>query len=712
MKRWILVIFLFTGGLALSQITIDETLTVQEMVEDILINSPCAEVSLFDSNTGTDHNEGNGIGVFYADGSGFPFETGVILSTGEVFKASGPNDDVPDSDGTAAWIGDEDLEEITNVEETFNASSIEFRFVPLSNRISFDFILASEEYNQDFECDFSDSFAFILTNRDTGEVQNLAVLPGTSIPITVTNIHPEVPISDVSDGCPARNEDFFGTYNFPPFRDREASPTDFNGQTVILTAIGDVENGTEYTIKLVVADSRDTLFDTAVFIGGNTFNIGIELGEDLSLENGSAPCVGTEGIEIGVEPDKTITYQWFAQNPDTMVFEIITEATTSYLFVDTPGTYRLRGTLSSGCVVDDDILVEFAPIPVAGNPSDYVQCEIGEADGRMIFDLQNPDVIEDILQGQDPSIFTVTFYETLLDAQEGINPLPDMYENISNPQQIFVRIAAGNTNCFDITTLNLIVRSIPVIALDELYRICVDENGDVITEEEGEPSPVLIQTGLPSGSFQFQWFLNGQELEGETNPGISPTQEGTYSVNISDLVNECSVSLDTQVVASSPPIEYEVDVISNFFAENSIVEATVEGLGTYVFRLDDGAFQQEGRFEDVPSGSHNLLIKDTTGCGSVVVSFNIVDYPKLLTPNQDGYHDTWNIFDLEAMDPTAQIYIFDRFGKLLTELRPNSLGWDGTYHGNPLPSSDYWFRVDYTEEGQEKTFRGHFTLKR
>ncbi|MBT4472229.1 MAG: T9SS type B sorting domain-containing protein, partial [Bacteroidetes bacterium] len=51
-------------------------------------------------------------------------------------------------------------------------------------------------------------------------------------------------------------------------------------------------------------------------------------------------------------------------------------------------------------------------------------------------------------------------------------------------------------------------------------------------------------------------------------------------------------------------------------------------------------------------------------------------------------------------------------GKLLKQISPLTPGWDGTYNGNALPSSDYWFRVEYTEQGIQKEIKGHFTLKR
>ncbi|MDX1461784.1 MAG: T9SS type B sorting domain-containing protein, partial [Marinirhabdus sp.] len=120
----------------------------------------------------------------------------------------------------------------------------------------------------------------------------------------------------------------------------------------------------------------------------------------------------------------------------------------------------------------------------------------------------------------------------------------------------------------------------------------------------------------------------------------------------------------------------------------------------------------EGTFNGVSAGSHTVTIRDANGCGSVTVEIGIVDYPRFMTPNLDGYNDTWNIIGIADADPSAKIYIFDRTGKLLKQISPTGEGWDGTYNGNPLPSSDYWFLVEYIEDDVQKEFRGHFTLKR
>ncbi len=82
--------------------------------------------------------------------------------------------------------------------------------------------------------------------------------------------------------------------------------------------------------------------------------------------------------------------------------------------------------------------------------------------------------------------------------------------------------------------------------------------------------------------------------------------------------------------------------------------------------------------------------------------------PKFFTPNNDGHNDLWQIGSITEY-PNAAIYIFDRYGKLLARMSSQSNGWDGTFNDQPLPSSDYWFKVNL-DNGN--IISGHFTLKR
>jgi gliding motility-associated-like protein len=136
------------------------------------------------------------------------------------------------------------------------------------------------------------------------------------------------------------------------------------------------------------------------------------------------------------------------------------------------------------------------------------------------------------------------------------------------------------------------------------------------------------------------------------------------------------------------------------------------GTGNLIYSLDGGAWQESNIFTGVQGGTHEVMVEDTEGCTNLTIDVLVIDYPKYFTPNGDGIHDTWNIVGLDQ--PDAKIYIYDRYGKLLKQITPTatSQGWDGTYIGSVLPSTDYWFTIDYKENDQQKQFKAHFSLKR
>ena len=342
----------------------------------------------------------------------------------------------------------------------------------------------------------------------------------------------------------------------------------------------------------------------------------------------------------------------------------------------------------------------------------YVICDYyNDNDGIAEFDLLNPELLDEILGGQDPLVYQLDFYGSLENAESEIDPLPITYENVINPQKIYARVTNINGECYDITEVILKVESIPEVALDPSYRLCVDAAGDPIQSEEGSDSPPVIDTLLDPSIYMFEWQLNGDVLLGEIGASITALQEGTYNVIVTEIQTGCFATATTEVIISSPPITYSVEV-SEAFASQHTITVSVQGAGDYIYQLDDYPFQASGYFINVQPGSHTVTIKDSNGCGSVTVQVAVIDFPRFMTPNQDGYHDTWNILGISVGDPTANIYIFDRFGKLLKQISPMSEGWDGSYNGNPLPANDYWFRIEYTENNVKKEFTGHFSLKR
>ena len=152
----------------------------------------------------------------------------------------------------------------------------------------------------------------------------------------------------------------------------------------------------------------------------------------------------------------------------------------------------------------------------------------------------------------------------------------------------------------------------------------------------------------------------------------------------------------------------------DFEANQMISVAASGGSGTYEYQLDGGDWQSNSIFEYVTGcQEHTVAVRDILGCSTIPeATVMIMEFPKLFTPNGDGYNDTWNIKCLRD-DPTAVISIFDRFGKLLYQFRPNRSVWNGTFNGSRLAGSDYWFMVDYmNSDGVQAQYRSHFSLRR
>jgi gliding motility-associated-like protein len=179
--------------------------------------------------------------------------------------------------------------------------------------------------------------------------------------------------------------------------------------------------------------------------------------------------------------------------------------------------------------------------------------------------------------------------------------------------------------------------------------------------------------------------------------------------------NQCATASKTINVTVSPSNTLvSADwTVTEAFAANQVVTINSTSAGNYLYQLDNGPFQQSPIFEHVAYGTHTATVIDANGCSTPITIDNIlvIDYPKIFTPNGDSFNDSWNIFSL-ADQTGSTIRIFDRYGKFLKEISPLGPGWDGTHNGHPLPATDYWFVVEYSEASVSKIFKSHFSLKR
>lgn len=210
-------------------------------------------------------------------------------------------------------------------------------------------------------------------------------------------------------------------------------------------------------------------------------------------------------------------------------------------------------------------------------------------------------------------------------------------------------------------------------------------------------------------AYTYQWYLDNIILQGETNYSLQVNQEGVYTVEVTNSYG-CTKTRTINVVASNIATIESVIVVD--LVENNTVTIEVSGPGDYVYSIDEELwpYQESNIFYNINPGEHTVYVKDLNGCGIVSKIVLVLGVPKYFTPNGDGYNDYWNVQGVTlTFNAKTVIQIFDRYGKLIKQISPLNQGWDGTFNGTPLPSTDYWYNITF-EDG--RNIKGHFSLKR
>ena len=250
---------------------------------------------------------------------------------------------------------------------------------------------------------------------------------------------------------------------------------------------------------------------------------------------------------------------------------------------------------------------------------------------------------------------------------------------------------------------SLIVNNLPNVTLPQDGYICLDGAGNSL-------GSFTLLANLNSNTHNFVWSNSTGIIPGQTRNNYRATLPGAYSVMATNINTGCSAVANATIETRLSP-EVVTAIVSNYFSETQTVTINVLPIGIYEYKLDFNPYQDNNVFSNLSMGVHEIWVRDKFFCGVKKITIQIIDYPNYFTPNGDNIHDTWNITELKNQ-PNSYIDIFDRYGKLIKQIKPSGLGWDGNYNGNPLPASDYWFTVYYVEQNTNQQFSSHFSLVR
>ncbi|MCC2590069.1 choice-of-anchor L domain-containing protein [Chryseobacterium sp. MFBS3-17] len=539
----------------------ESNFTPTQLVTDVLIGSSTvcgtpnvSNVSISPNQPVSDNNRF--WGYFNKGTSNFPFDAGIVLTTGYARKAGNVAESSMNDDNGGG--SDADLVAAVNPSSSVNdAGILEFDFVPSSTQMKFNFIFASEEYTGSFPCppsSFDDAFALLLKPNLPGAVyQNLAVLPGGAGPVSVTNILP------ASFSCGPINAQYFGSL--------QPNATNYNGITMPLTAQADVIPGQSYHIKMVIADVRDGIYDSAVFLEAGSFDIGVQILDPagVALPPEIEMCDNTPTPLAASVQVAGALYQWYLGNNP------IPGATNAVYVATQPGVYSVEVYIPGNNCPGE------ASITILGGTSATVQ------DVTLTQCYGPSNVLFNLLLTQ-PHISTTpgvtyTFYENLADAQAQNSNYITNPTAYSSPGNQTVYALVMSTFCPAIAEVELVKAEQIVVDIAQPGAInCTD------------PQITLnaLASVYPAGSV-FSWVATngGYIFSGADTLTPVIASGGTYTLTITkayqpgDVV--CSVSGSVTVSESFTPPSVTVMASDTLVCQGEPVTLTASGGVSYVW---------------------------------------------------------------------------------------------------------------------------------
>ncbi|NPA07922.1 MAG: gliding motility-associated C-terminal domain-containing protein [Chlorobi bacterium] len=712
---------------------------IEQLVKNVLISggSSCAvanvtNVTVSPNQPATDTERA--WGYFHKGTTAFPFTDGVVLVTGKARRAgnvleSGLSDPVPGS-----TVSDPDLVTAINpLAPLKDAVFIEFDFVPNSTQVKFNYIFASEEYTSNFPCGvYSDGFALLLKKVGDPTYTNMAILPGTAGPVSVTNIVP------AGNGftCGPINEAYFGGMNTANIE------TNFNGRTIPLTATATVIPGQTYHFKMVLADASDSSFDSAVFLQGGSFDIGMTIvdgsGNPLTTVNMCDNTPQTLTAQIAAVPG--MTFQWYKDGV------AIAGATNATYIATSPGVYVVRTFVGGTNCQTATVTIVGGTTPPAQNATLKL--------------CTTPSLATFNLNDATPQITTSTtaivrYYVNQADAvAQNANYLTaaQMASYNGTDGQVLYVVVSNGAFCSKTVTLTLRKEATPVAQLTATkVRICLGES-TTLTASNGATyqwtnlsGTGATQTVSPTQTTTYSVYAIGTQgckslqpasvtvevvpaikstlsggmicqgdvinldagagpnytylwSNGATSQTISVGTPGTYSVTITNGV--CSKVFTTQVIQAVIP-----EVINVNYNENGtmVITASNPSNGVLEYSIDNGlTWQNSNTFTNVPRNTViaiRVRVKNTS-CVGFLEYFTFV-MQNVITPNGDNINDIID-FRIVNKNKDFKASIFDRYGREV--YRESSLQpyWDGYFQGKRLNTSSYWYQVSFEDPASKK----------
>ncbi|MBI1287391.1 MAG: T9SS type B sorting domain-containing protein [Flavobacteriales bacterium] len=659
------------SGQATAQLVVDPNYTPQQLVQDVLVGQGVQVSNV--------QYSGNNASKGYFDGSNanLGISEGVILCTGKAIDAVGPNNgQSPFGDEGTDFHGNGDPQ-LTSISatSTFDAANLEFDFIPSSDTVSFRYVFASNEYMYWVGQGFTDVFAFFISGPTITGEQNIALIPGTSTPVTIDNVNAN------------SNSQYYISNENPP-----GTSVEYNGFTSVFTATAIVTACQQYHIRLVIADGGNGEYDSAVFLEARSFSSPtVSIDPQTNYTNSQSGFDLIEGCST-----MSLTFERSApySNALTVALDVSGSATNGVDVSNIPNSL----TFAPG---DSTVTVSFDVL------------EDGLTEGTE--DL----TIEVVLNSQCSSNPSASVTVTIEDAEPfTVQTSPDVVFTCPQEYQIDATASGGyGTLTYDWSVSGETGSSITVFPLESTaYTVTVtDECGfsetatTVVNTSGYEPLQLEVADVVVCDGELAQLVANVEGGQGNrTFTWNGASGSGTYTFQATQSTDVAVTVTDDCGLSTSTTASVQVDDAMALFTQQLVRHNAIEFTNTtpntqsVYWDFGDTLTSDEEMithyYDTAGTYTVTMVVVNTNGCVDSVIQ-DVTVYPPLhvyipnaFTPNEDGINETFGVmgegylyYDLE---------IFDRWGnKILSGRFTDENAWDGTIHGNKAPQGMYVYRV-------------------
>lgn len=602
----LIVLLIFSSGMANAQLVINNGGSAQDLAnllegQGIQITNPVINCA------------NNGWGTYNSNVPNFTSEEGIILSTGRVVDAVGPN--LTESRSTNFGTPGSSLLTAVSGFSTYDACTFEFDIVPQGDTLKFDFVFASEEYEEYVGSSFNDVFGFFISgpgivgDPGLGVEKNIALLPGTNTPVTINNINNGNP--NTSPVTPPTNSEFFNANPLNP-----NAFIEYDGWTVNLQAIAEVTPCETYHLKLIIADASDRVWDSGVFI------------EKIESNNVQLSTTTVGGIDNMIEGcnngEITFTRQNVTNDPLDVEFYVQGTATNGVDYAQigadpnplVPKTITIpanQATASIDVIPFDDGIVEGEEylLILIGNP----QCNNAISDSIRFYIHDSLDVFIDppvtnICEGGDVT-FSVTNGGTAFSWD------PPTFLNDPNIKEPTATNVTQSTTYILTTTVASCVATDTAIVNTENVSVSLTPSPVSCNGANNGSITASVSGGLPG--YSYSW--SGPSGYTSTSLNISNLAPGSYTLTVLDQ-NGCQGSATTTVTEpnaltvslSSPQFTGGFNLSCFESGDGSIVASASGGTAPYSYALNDPSSQTGNNPQNLAAGTYTMTVTDGNNC--------------------------------------------------------------------------------------------------